>query len=125
MNACTTKVLKKNAKSIAIAKGQVYSVQFNASTESYSVKDQTGSTITHPVNKGDNYTVTFGTGSTQQVGISSVSFESTNEVKFDYLGTPLDSSNGRLSNAGIVTLEADGQTMTIRVEPITGYISIL
>ena len=69
--------------------------------------------------------MTFGTGRISQVGISSVNFESTNEVKFDYLGIPLDSSDGRLSNAGTVTLEADGQTMTIRVEPVTGYISIL
>ncbi len=112
------------AKSIAIAKGQIYSVQFDAGAESYRVKDQNGNTIKHPVN-GVDYVVDFSADSRiDQVTISSVNFDSTNEVKFDYLGNPLNGSDGSLSS-GTVTLEAGGQTITIRVEPVTGYISIL
>ncbi len=112
------------AKSIAIAKGQIYSVQFDAGAESYSVRDQNGNTITHPVS-GVDYVVDFSADSRiDQVTISSVNFDSTNEVKFDYLGSPLDGGGGSLSS-GTVTLEANGQTMTIEVEPVTGYISIL
>ena len=112
------------AKSIAIAKGQIYSVQFDTGAESYRVKDQNGSTITHPVN-GVDYVVDFSADSRiDQVTISSVNFDSTNEVKFDYLGNPLNGNDDSLSS-GTVTLEAGGQTMTIEVEPVTGYISIL
>ena len=114
------------AKSIAVAKGQVYSVLFDTGAESYSIKDQDDATIVHPVNNGAEYVVDFSADSRiDKVNILSVDFGSTNEVKFDYLGTPLDGDDGNLSSSGTITLEAEGQTIVIRVEPVTGYVTIL
>lgn len=113
------------AKSISIAKGQVFGVEFDASSESYWLKDQNGNTITHPVKKSVDYVMNFSTDSrVGSVTILSVDFDGTNEVKFDYLGSPRNGSDGNLTS-GTVTLEVNGQTMTIKVEAVTGFISIL
>jgi type II secretion system protein H len=105
------------AKSMAISKGQNYSVVFDQNSESYQIKDQGGNVIPHPVKKGFNYIVDFQSdGRLNRVDITGVNFGSTNDVAFDSLGSP--------DSGGTVTLQAAGTTVTITVEPITGYISI-
>lgn len=112
------------AKSMAISRGQNFSVVFDETTESYSVKDQTGSTIAHPVKKGFNYIVDFrNDGRLNKVDIVDVDFDSTSEVKFDYLGSPYNGAGNPL-NSGVINLQAGGTTMTVTVEPVTGFISI-
>jgi len=105
------------AKSMAISKGQNYSVVFDQSSESYQIQDQNNNVIPHPVKKGFNYIVDFqNDGRLNRVDITGVNFGSTNDVAFDSLGSP--------DSGGTVTLQASGATGTVTVEPITGYISI-
>jgi len=112
------------AKSMAISRGQNFSVAFDKTAETYQIKDQTGSVIPHPVKKGFNYVIDFRNDRRlNRVDIFDADFDATNEVKFDYLGSPYN-GNGTALNSGVISLQAAGITKTIRVEPVTGYISI-
>jgi len=111
------------AKSMAIARGQKFSVVFDKDTDSYSIKDQTGSVIEHPVKKGSNYIIGFRDKGLDKVDITDVDFNGTSTVKFDYLGSPYDADTSPL-NRGVIKLQAGGKTITITVEPVTGFISI-
>ena len=112
------------AKSMAISRGRNYSVVFNTGAESYQIEDANGVLIKHPVKKSW-YTVNFATDSRlNQVDISSADFGDTSEtVGFDYLGSPYNGSGDPL-NSGVVTLRTGSSTMTVNVEPVTGYITI-
>lgn len=112
------------AKSLAITKGQNYSVVFDKTTESYAINDQAGAVIAHPVKKGFNYQVNFRDDRRlNKVDIVNVDFDSTAKITFDYLGSPHNGSGSPL-NSGTVRLQAGGVTITITVEPVTGFISI-
>jgi len=104
------------AKSMAISRGQEFSVVFDDSAESYRIEDQVGAVIQHPVKKGFDYVIDFqNDGRLSKVDITNVSFAGS-KVTFDCLGSP--------DNGGTVILQADGTTKTITVEHITGFISI-
>jgi hypothetical protein len=111
------------AKSMAIARGQNFSVVFDKNTDSYSIKDQTGSVIAHPVKKGSNYIVGLRDKGLDKVDITDVDFDGKSTVKFDYLGSPYNADNNPL-NRGVIKLQAGSKTITITVEPVTGFISI-
>jgi prepilin-type N-terminal cleavage/methylation domain-containing protein len=112
------------AKSMAISRGQNFSVVFDTTTESYRIENQDGDIITHPVKKGSNYVVDFRNDSRlDKVDIANVDFDTTGTVKFDYLGSPYNGSGNPL-NSGVVNLQAGGMTITVNVEPVTGFISI-
>ena len=105
------------ARSMAISSGQNFSVEFDKNTESYWIEDQAGNVIPHPVKKGFNYIIDFrNDGRLNSVDITNVDFNMTATVLFDCLGSP--------DNGGTVILQADGNTKTITVEPVTGFISI-
>jgi len=111
------------AKSMAISRQKIYAVVFDESAESYQIEDPNG-IIGHPVKKGFPYVVNFSSDSRlSKVDIADVAFNATNAIKFDYLGSPYDGGYGPL-NSGVVTLQANGTTITINVEPVTGYVSI-
>jgi Tfp pilus assembly protein FimT len=110
------------AKSMAITRAQDFSVVFDCSQESYWIENPDG-VIAHPVKKGFNYVVDLSNEALDKVDIVSADFDSTSTVKFDYLGSPYNGSNGPL-NSGIIILQAGGATITIAVEPVTGFISI-
>ncbi len=107
------------ARSMAISRGQNYSVVFNDTTESYSIKDQTGTVINHPVKKGFPYTINFKTDSR----LSKVNISSTNltgdTVTFEPIGSPVG-----LTVEGTISLSAGSITATVNVEPVTGFITI-
>ena len=112
------------AKSMAISRAQNFSVVFDVSADSYQIEDQYGNVLPHPVKKGFNYVVDFqNDGRLNKVDIISVDFDSTSEVKYDYLGSPYNGSGTPL-NSGVVSLQAGGTTTTVTVEPVTGFISI-
>ena len=112
------------AKSMAISRGQNFSVVFDKAAETYQIKDQNDNVIPHPVKKGFNYVIDFRNDRRlNRVDIFDANFDATNEVKFDYLGSPLNGNDTPL-NSGVISLQAAGVTKTIRVEPVTGYISI-
>ena len=105
------------AKSMAISRGQNYSVVFDQNAESYWIDDQDGNVIPHPVKKGFDYIVDFGSDSRlNRVDITGASFNGSPDVEFDIMGSP--------DSGGTVTLQAGDTTVTITVEPITGYISV-
>jgi prepilin-type N-terminal cleavage/methylation domain-containing protein len=110
------------AKSLAISKGQNFSVVFNKDTETYSLRDQDAAVIPHPVKKGFDYIVDF-RKELNKVDIVDADFDNTNQVKFDYLGSPYN-ADGNPLNSGVVMLQAGGTTVTVNVEPVTGFISI-
>jgi Tfp pilus assembly protein FimT len=105
------------AKSISITKGQSYKVVFDAFTESYRIEDTTGTVVLHPVKKGFDYVLDFTSEERlNRVSIDSVDFNAASEVQFDCLGSP--------NEGGTVTLQANGEVMTVNVEPVTGFITI-
>ncbi|MFA5784821.1 MAG: GspH/FimT family pseudopilin [Phycisphaerae bacterium] len=112
------------AKSMAISRGQDYWVEFNTSTNSYSIKDASDTVITNPLT-GKQYIINFSSDNRfSRVDITSVNFDATGStVGFDYLGSP-QHTGGDLNGAGEITLSAGGSTLTVRIEPVTGYITI-
>ncbi|MFA6186951.1 MAG: GspH/FimT family protein [Phycisphaerae bacterium] len=105
------------AKSMAISTGKTYQVVFDTAAESYSLKNSSG-TINHPVRVGQTYVVSFASdGRLNKVDIVSTNFGVSNTITFDYLGTPS-------VNSGEVVLSAEGGTMKVKIESVTGYISI-
>jgi prepilin-type N-terminal cleavage/methylation domain-containing protein len=112
------------AKSLAISRAQNFSVVFDVAADSYQIEDQVGNVLPHPVKKGFNYVINFqNDGRLDKVDISSVNFDATNEVKFDYLGSPYN-GGGTPLNSGVISLQAGGMTTTVTVEPVTGFVSI-
>ncbi len=111
------------AKSMSISRGQAFAVVFDESTESYSVRDQADNVIMHPVKKGFTYVVDFRDKRLNKVDIADADFDGTNKIKFDYLGSPYNGNNNPL-NSGSIRLQAAGITVTITVEPVTGFISV-
>lgn len=114
------------AKSMAISRGQNYSVVFDEANETYQIEDQTGTVIQHPVKKGFNYMVDFPNDSRlNRVVIVDADFDGTSTVSFDYLGSPYDGGSPAAPlNSGVITLQAGGVTKTISVEPVTGFITV-
>ncbi len=104
------------AKSLAITKGQNYRVVFDTSSESYQIKDQSGTTISHPVKKGFNYAIDLQAEGLGRVDITGADFSGAQQVEFDYLGSP--------DSGGSVTIEGGGVTATISVEAVTGFITV-
>ncbi|MFB0554892.1 MAG: GspH/FimT family pseudopilin [Phycisphaerae bacterium] len=112
------------AKSMAISRGQNYSVVFDKDAESYRIEDQDNNVIQHPVKKGFNYIVDFkNDGRLNKVDIVDADFDGTVVVKFDYLGSPYNGINSPL-NSGVISLQAGGTTTKVTVEAVTGFISI-
>lgn len=104
------------ARSMAISRQREYTVVFNTSNESYQLEDSSG-VIEHPVRKGFQYIVDFGSSSQlNKIDIVSASFGGTSQISFSPAGTP--------SSGGVVSLQAGGTTATISVEPVTGFIMI-
>ncbi len=106
------------AKSMAMSTGRNYSVVFDDSGENYKINDANGQVIPHPVHIGasEGYTISFvDDGRLDKVDIVNTTFAA-NTVEFDYLGAPCE--------GGLIQLQAEGYTLTVKVEPVTGYVSI-
>ena len=75
--------------------------------------------------KGFNYIVDFrNDGRLNKVDIEDVNFDATSEIKFDYLGSPYNADDNPL-NSGVISLRAGQMTATVKIEPVTGFISIV
>ena len=116
------------AKNLAITQQKNHSVVFDTASETYEVRDDTGTVIGHPVNASGSFVVDFANDSRlDQVDITGADFDPGSEVSitFDYLGSPYSgTSPGTAMNAGSIDLQAGTFTATITVEPITGYVKI-
>ncbi len=120
------------AKSMAISRGQRYAVVFDEANDKYHIEDLSKPVgnpdriIDHPVKKGFKYEVDFHSDTRlDRVDLVSASFNGTSTVvKFNYLGSPFDGSDNDL-NSGMITLQAGDAEKKVKVEAVTGYISIL
>lgn len=112
------------AKSMSISRQQDYSVVFNVGGNSYEIQDESGSVIDHPVRVGTSFSVIISNDSRlSEVQLDSVSFDSTSTITFDYLGSPFN-GNGTALNNGSIVLDAGNYSMTITVQPVTGFLTI-
>jgi prepilin-type N-terminal cleavage/methylation domain-containing protein len=116
------------AKSMSISRGQKYAVIFDKNTESYRITDESGTTISHPVRIGSPFVVDFrDDGRLSQVDIVDVTFDGASAVSFDYLGSPWSGTGGTATslNSGTITLRAGGVVKSVKVEAVTGYVSVI
>jgi len=75
------------------------------------------------VRRGFDYVVDLrNDGRLDRVDIVAANFDGAATVKFDYLGMPWNGADNPLNN-GVVTLQAAGETRTVNVEAVTGFIS--
>lgn len=125
------------AKNMAITHQRPFTVVFDDSATTangYMIQRRDASstlaTILNPVSRND-FDVRFSDErSLSRVRISAVTLTPTGtgeSITFDYLGTPycgeaVDAAN-RLDSGGI-TLTADGFSLNVTVEPMTGYVTI-
>lgn len=120
------------AKSLAITRQQNFSVVFDADSESYEVvRYDTGGNpvvIDNPRRPGNLLAVVFPSDSrVSRVDITSADFDSdvSQTITFDYLGSPYSgATTDSPLTSGQITLQSDTITMTVNVEPVTGYITI-
>lgn len=116
------------AKSMSISRGQRYAIVFDKNTETYRITDKDGVTISHPVRIRSPFVVDFrNDGRLSQVDIADVTFDGASAVSFDYLGSPGSGAGSSPPplNSGTITLQAGGVVKSVKVEAVTGYISIL
>jgi len=111
------------AKNLAVATQRNYSVVFDVAGNSYHIEDDSGSVIDHPFRGGQYAVYLSSEPRLKLVSISSVNFDGTPKVTFDYLGSPYN-GNGTGLNIGQVQVSAGENTMTVTVEPVTGYVTI-
>lgn len=116
------------AKSLAITRQRLHSVVFNTVNHSYYVC-VTGETVPvpHPLNSGGTLEVAFPNDSRLKKVTISATALTDNTVTFDYLGSPFDGSGTTsplVSGVDVITLAAEGMTMTITIEPVTGYVTV-
>jgi Tfp pilus assembly protein FimT len=112
------------ARSMAISRQKYYGVTFDKNAESYKVIDQDGVVIKHPMKVGKDYEVNYkNENGLTQVDLVSVDFDGTAAVKFNYIGAPYNGNGGPLTS-GTISLSGGGVTLTITVDPMTGYIRV-
>ena len=103
------------AQSAAITTQTPVTVTFFPTTESYRLSNASGVLI-HPIIKGE-YVVNFGSeDSFERLDVVSASFDGTEAVTFDAVGSP--------DNSGSVTLVAGPHTYRVDVAPATGKVTV-
>ena len=114
------------AKNMAIGQQQNYTLVFDVAGDSYEICDSDGSVIQHPLLIGNLFEVNFRNDNRlNRVNITNANFDSSQSITFDYLGSPYSGSGTTAPlNDGEIVLSADTFSMTVTVEPVTGYISI-
>jgi type II secretion system protein H len=112
------------ARSMAISRQKYYGISFDKTMESYQVIDQAGSVVKHPLKPASNYQVSYkNQNGLAQVDLVSADFDGTSVVKFNYIGAPYNASGWPLTS-GTISLSGGGVTITITVDPMTGYIRV-
>jgi prepilin-type N-terminal cleavage/methylation domain-containing protein len=114
------------AKSMAISRQQQYGIMFDPDADSYQVVDCNEAVIQNPVKAGFQYIVNFhGDSRTSSVDLTVANFNGGSKIFFNYLGSPCITKDGATPlDSGTITVQGGGTTMTITVEPVTGYIRI-
>lgn len=103
------------AQGLAMTRGQRHRVYFDVAT-GYRIADNTGATVTHPIDPDG--VVALGSG----VTVTSNDFSS-GYLSFDGRGTPYDGTTAIAATTS-VRLSKAGTTRTVRVTPQTGYVTV-
>lgn len=123
------------AQNLSITTQKVHYIQFNATTQTYSIYDTTplSTPINNPISNGP-YTVTLGASAAAGLKDSQfqdVSFDGTTTLAFDELGSPYSYSSARPVGSqlvalavGNVTVASGAVSMKITVQPYTGALSV-
>ena len=118
------------AKNLAITHQRRHWVVFSGNSYEIRTVEDDGTTeyvIDHPVNPG-SFVVDFSADSRlSRVNIVTADFDSdsSNTITFDYLGSPYSGTGTTAPlNSGQITLQAADFTLTVDVEPVTGYVTI-
>jgi len=115
------------AKGLAITHQGRYSVVFDVSGESYEIQEADGTSVRNPLTGASSFVVNFSTDDRlSQVDIVSADFDSdsSDTITFDYLGSPYSGTTTAPLNIGQITLQADDFSLTVDIEPVTGYVTI-
>ncbi len=127
LNACVQKMLFdiRYAQYLAIAEHETYAIEFDVGNNYYRVYDPaTGDLIRDPYT-GLNLSIDLDeTSEYAGLTISAVDIDTADEVRFTSFGRPLNSSGGDLAATGSVTVSYGGNSRTIVVYPVTGWVEI-
>ncbi len=115
----------KYVQTVAITTKDNYALSFNTTENSYQAyKVSDGSLLKDPYTH-QPLNVNFNNISQYQgIDISSVDFEGTSILQFNWRGTPLDGGGNALSREGRIVLSYQGINFTIIVSPQTASITI-
>jgi len=123
------------AQQLAINSHQSCGISFNPTDNTYFVYIGTTSTKARDPHTRKDLELDYDTDSESSgVNLSYTNFG--NDISFDYLGTPYDSTGSALSSQGYVTINYDyispgcfgsgsGYTTSVTIEPNTGMVGIL
>ena len=100
----------RHAQSLSLSQGRSLTLDVQGTT-GYVVSNG-GATITDPQGVVQTYSLVNG------VTLAG------NDIDFDSLGRPIDATNNLITAAQTWTLSADGSTASVRVEPLTGFVSV-
>ena len=111
-------------RSLAVSTQNNYSIVFDPASDSYQIQKD-GVVIDHP-HKSSGYIIALRSDSrVNAVSITTADFDSQTAVSFDYLGSPYSGlTTVAPLNSGQISLQAGDFSMTVTVEPVTGYITI-
>lgn len=111
------------AQQLSISRGGTSGVSFDPLNNSYFVYIGDTSTKATDPHTHAELLIDYDTDSNYEgVILSSTNFG--DQISFDYLGTPYDSTDTALSSPGTVTLEYGPDTQDVTIEPNTGGVKI-
>jgi prepilin-type N-terminal cleavage/methylation domain-containing protein len=127
------------ARGLAITRQKNYTLVFNPTGESYDIREAGGDLTDRITNPLDNRPFAVDLTTDSRVGgvnIVSVQDEASapladNAITFDYLGAPYEGnavpvSGSQFNTKGVITLRSRDASfsLTVKVEPMTGYVTI-
>jgi prepilin-type N-terminal cleavage/methylation domain-containing protein len=113
------------AKSLAVTTQKPHRVTFDTVLHKYEIREMSADAVINDPVRKTPFVVQYTQDSRlSSVTIQSATFGTGSAVEFSSTGTPEDAGGTALGTAGTVVLEAKGQTITVKVEPVTGYVTI-
>jgi len=121
------------AQNRAITLQTMHYVQFGANQYAIYARDPADGVIkavAHPINKHNRYVTRFDAESLKGVALGTVSFDGQTKktLAFDELGTPYSCDspgvNAAALTSGSVAVSSGAFTLTVRIEPYTGELTI-
>lgn len=110
-----------------ITKQETYQMVFDSAADSYSVQDAVGNVLDDPVIAGKKMQLSYpDSPDLSHISLNSVSFNATDRIWFNRLGEPYAGTpavNNPMTTGTIVVQSGDKQ-ITIRVEPVTGRVTV-